>query len=168
MHAKLLELCLLTLGNAMDCGPPGSSVCGILQARILEWVAISFSRGSSQPRDGTLITFEEDFIFPFHSLSRFEILCVAIDARSFTFFRSPRFCLLVVVLLFILLERGESLSLNSFCHNPLLPSSPTDAVVRGVGCALWSDPHKCLSSLQLCFPHCSSWLQHFQSISLSM
>ena len=35
----------------MDCSPPGSSVHGILQARILEWVAISFSRGSSSPRD---------------------------------------------------------------------------------------------------------------------
>ena len=35
----------------MDCSPPGSSVHGILQARILEWVAISVSRGSSQPRD---------------------------------------------------------------------------------------------------------------------
>ena len=35
----------------MDCSLPGSSVHGILQARTLEWVAISFSRGSSQPRD---------------------------------------------------------------------------------------------------------------------
>jgi len=35
----------------MDCSPPGSSVHGILQARILEWVAIPFSRASSQPRD---------------------------------------------------------------------------------------------------------------------
>ena len=35
--------------HAMDCSPPGSSVHGILQARILEWVAISFSRGSSPP-----------------------------------------------------------------------------------------------------------------------
>ena len=35
----------------MDCSPPGSSVHGILKARILEGVAISFSRGSSQPRD---------------------------------------------------------------------------------------------------------------------
>ena len=40
-----------TLCHSMDCGPPGSSVHGISQARILEWVAISFSRGSSQPRD---------------------------------------------------------------------------------------------------------------------
>ena len=35
------------LCNPMDCNPPGSSVCGIFQARILKWVAISFSRGSS-------------------------------------------------------------------------------------------------------------------------
>ena len=40
----------LTLCNPMDCSPPGSSVHGIIQARILKWVAISFSRGSSQPR----------------------------------------------------------------------------------------------------------------------
>ena len=41
-----------TLCDPMDCSPPGSSVqANILQARILEWVAISFSRGSSQPRD---------------------------------------------------------------------------------------------------------------------
>ena len=43
------ESCL-TLCNSMDCSPPGSSVHGILQARILEWVAFPFSRGSSQPR----------------------------------------------------------------------------------------------------------------------
>ena len=40
-----------TLCDPMDCSPPGSSIHGILQARILEWVAISFSRGSSWPRD---------------------------------------------------------------------------------------------------------------------
>ena len=40
----------------MDCRPPGSSVHGICQARILEWVAISFSRGSSQPRDWTQLS----------------------------------------------------------------------------------------------------------------
>ena len=47
--------CLLTkscptLFRAVDCSPPGSSVCGISQARVLEWVAISFSTGSSRPR----------------------------------------------------------------------------------------------------------------------
>ena len=40
----------------MDCSPPGSSVHAIFQARILEWVAISFSRGSSQPRDRTRVS----------------------------------------------------------------------------------------------------------------
>ena len=39
-----------------DCSPPGSSVHGILQARIPEWVAISYSRGSSRPRDRTHIS----------------------------------------------------------------------------------------------------------------
>ena len=40
----------------MDCSPPGSSIHGIFQARVLEWVAISFSRGSSWPRDWTQVS----------------------------------------------------------------------------------------------------------------
>ena len=44
------------LCHAMDCNPPGSSVHGILQARVLEWVAISFCRGSSPPRDWTQVS----------------------------------------------------------------------------------------------------------------
>ena len=44
--AKSPQLCL-TLCTPMDCSPPGSSVRGILQARVLEWVAVSSSRGSS-------------------------------------------------------------------------------------------------------------------------
>ena len=45
-----------TLCDPMDCSPPGFFVHGILQARILEWVAISFSRGSSWPRDQTQVS----------------------------------------------------------------------------------------------------------------
>ena len=45
-----------TLCNPMDCSLPGSSIHGILQARILEWVAIPFSRGSSPPRDRTQVS----------------------------------------------------------------------------------------------------------------
>jgi len=41
----------LTLCYPMGCSPPGSCVHGILQARILEWVSIAFSKGSSRPRD---------------------------------------------------------------------------------------------------------------------
>ena len=48
MHAKLLQTCL-TLCDPMDCRPPGSSVHGILQGRILEGVAMPSSKGSSQP-----------------------------------------------------------------------------------------------------------------------
>ena len=45
-----------TLSGPVDCSLPGSSLHGIFQARILEWVAISFSRGSSQPRDRTEVS----------------------------------------------------------------------------------------------------------------
>ena len=44
------------LCDPMDCSLPGSSLHGILQARVLEWVAISFSTGSSQPRDQTRVS----------------------------------------------------------------------------------------------------------------
>ena len=50
VHAKSLQSSL-TLCNPMNHRPPGSCVHGILQARILEWVAMPSSRGSSQPRD---------------------------------------------------------------------------------------------------------------------
>ena len=52
--ALLLQSCP-TLCDPVGCSPPGSSVHGIFQARVLEWVAMSFSRGSSQPRDQTHI-----------------------------------------------------------------------------------------------------------------
>ena len=56
MHAESLKSCPV-LCKPMDCSPPGSSVHGILQASILEWVAIHFSRGSSQPGDQTQVSF---------------------------------------------------------------------------------------------------------------
>ena len=56
MPAKLLQSCL-TLCDPMDYSLPGSPVHGILQARILEWVAMPSSRGSSRPRDGTRISY---------------------------------------------------------------------------------------------------------------
>ena len=49
------QLCPI-LCNSMDCSPAGSSVHGILQARLLEWVAISFSRGSSGSTDRTQVS----------------------------------------------------------------------------------------------------------------
>ena len=56
-----IRICLVakscpTLCDPTDCSLPGSSVHGILWAKILEWVAISFSRGSSRPRDQTQVS----------------------------------------------------------------------------------------------------------------
>ena len=62
MSLALLSVCVLvaqsclTLCSSTDRSPPGSSVHGILQARILQWVAVPFFRGSSQPRDQTQVS----------------------------------------------------------------------------------------------------------------
>ena len=53
---EVKSLSRVRLYDPVDCSLPGSSVHGILQARILEWVTISFSRGSSRPRDQTLVS----------------------------------------------------------------------------------------------------------------
>ena len=54
-ESEVAQSCL-TLWDPMDCSLPGSSVHGIFQAIVLEWVAISFSRGSSQSRDWTQVS----------------------------------------------------------------------------------------------------------------
>ena len=55
---NIVTICIwcLTLCNPKDCSSAGLSVRGIFQARILEWVAISYIRGSSQPRDRTQVS----------------------------------------------------------------------------------------------------------------
>ena len=66
----------LTLCNPMDRNPPGSSVHGILQARILEWVTIPFSRRSSWPRDQTQVSFIAGRFFTIWASSLFnKYLC---------------------------------------------------------------------------------------------
>ena len=55
VRAKLLQLCPALCGP-MHCSPPGSSVLGILQERVLEWAAVPSSRGSSRPRAQTCIS----------------------------------------------------------------------------------------------------------------
>ena len=74
-HVLVTQLCL-TLCNPMDCSPPGSSVHGILQARILEWVAIRFFRGSSWPRDRTQVS---------HIAGRYFIIWATWEAHGFVF-----------------------------------------------------------------------------------
>ena len=51
-HLSSVRLC-----NLMACSPPGSSVHGMTQARTLQWIAISFSGGSSRPRDQTQVSY---------------------------------------------------------------------------------------------------------------
>ena len=55
-EVKVTQLCL-ALCDPMDCSSPGSSVHEILQARILKWVAVPFSRGSSHLRDQTWVSY---------------------------------------------------------------------------------------------------------------
>ena len=71
LSEKVLKMKMLvahscpTLCDTMDCSLTDSSVHGILQARILEWVAIAFSRGSSQPKDWTWISCTAGSLFTF-------------------------------------------------------------------------------------------------------
>ena len=83
------QLLCPTLCDPMDCSLPGSSVHGISQARILEWVVISFSRGSSQSRDGTCISCTGRSIL-YHwatreALSPVNIMSKVISPLQFTF-----------------------------------------------------------------------------------
>ena len=65
--------------DPMDCSLPGSSVCGIIQARILEWVAIPFSRGSSLPRDRTWVShIAGKYFFPCGR----EAICISVQFSS--------------------------------------------------------------------------------------
>ena len=73
----------MTPCDLMDCSPPDSSVHGILQARILEWVAISFSRGSSWPEDWA-ISFSRGSSWPEDWTWIFYVSCRYVAGRFFT------------------------------------------------------------------------------------
>ena len=73
VKVKATQLCL-TLCNPKDCSLPGSSVHGILQIRVLEWVAVPFSRGSSQPTDWTPVS---------HIVGGFFTIWVTREAQNF-------------------------------------------------------------------------------------
>ena len=71
MHACSIAQSCLTLQEPVDCSLPGSYGCGISQARILEWVVMSSSRGSAQPRDWTCISwvFSIGRRIPYHCIT---------------------------------------------------------------------------------------------------
>ena len=85
------QLCL-TLCDPTDCSPPGSSVHGILQARILEWVAILFFGGSCRPRDWTCISCSAGRFFTIWAMreAHFSYMfifsgCMYIESFNFSF-----------------------------------------------------------------------------------
>ena len=89
MHACSVTQSCPTLCDPMNCSPPGSSVHVIRQARILEWAAISSSRGSPRTRDWTSVS------------------CTPASAGSFLFFFFP---LLTVFLIFIKKKKKDMIT----------------------------------------------------------
>ena len=81
IQVKLVTQLCLTLCDPMDCSLPGSSVHGILQARILEWIAIPYSRGSSQPKDQTQVSYIAGRFFTIRATR----VCVCIYIYSFSY-----------------------------------------------------------------------------------
>ena len=111
-----------TLCDPMDCSLPGSSVHGIFQARVLEWIAISFSRGSARPRDRTQVSCMVDRRFTiwatrevlaFHShiyfkeLEKICLFCILFIYCSVSLSEVPNFLLIPFFCLynFFLLEK---------------------------------------------------------------
>src|SRR5574337_2020190 len=74
-RSEVKSLSCVRLCNPMDCSLPGSSVNEICQAIVLEWIAICFSRGSSQPRDRTLVSCIAGRLSP-HFVSQYQFVSV--------------------------------------------------------------------------------------------
>ena len=120
-HAKSLQSCR-TLCDLMDCRPPGSSVHGFLQARILEWVAISFSRGSSQPRDWTWVSISPALAGGFLTTSTTWEAMALPDVKEMPNHRYPERSL--VIRQKGAGEQGGETALGLSLSEPLHPSSP--------------------------------------------
>ena len=75
MSSEVNSLRRVRLCDPKDCSLPGSSIPGILQARVLERVAISFSRRSSQPRDRTRVSYIAGRLFTYYRLDGFSEEC---------------------------------------------------------------------------------------------
>ena len=80
-YCCLVTKSCLTLCDPLDCSPPGSSVHGVLQVRILEFIAISFSRGSSQAMDQTWVSCTAGRFFPIWATSEDYYFLIAIEVK---------------------------------------------------------------------------------------
>ena len=76
----------LTLCNPMDCCPQGSSTHGLLQARVLEWVSISYSRGSSRPSDQTHLCTGRQILYHSTTWEALFFFFLEYNKRCFFFF----------------------------------------------------------------------------------
>ena len=118
------------VSNPMDCRLPCSSIHGIFQARVLEWVAISFSRGSSRPRDRTRVS---------HIVGRHFTICATREVPVSERFLAKSSNHIFINNANILAKRYPWLSLSQPCMwkhcvcNPMDCSLP-GASVHGVGC----------------------------------
>ena len=81
---SLVTQSCLTLCDLMDCRLPGFSIHGIFQVRVLEWVAISFSRGSSQPRDRTWVSHIVGRCFTVWARARIKYMSPALAGKFWT------------------------------------------------------------------------------------
>ena len=88
INVKVKSLSCLTLCDPMDCSLPGSSVHGILQAIVLEWIAISFSRGSSRPRDRTWVSCIVDRCFTIQATMEVQMIKLLHNCTHLTLWQS--------------------------------------------------------------------------------
>ena len=123
-ESEVAQSCL-TLCNPVDCSAPGSSIHGILQARILEWVAISFSRGSSWPRDQT-----QPVCFSMSGSNCCFLICIQISQEagqvvsySHFFQNFPQFVVVHTVKGFGIGNEAEG---DAFLEFPCFFNEPTD------------------------------------------
>ena len=149
LHMQCSEVCIQscpTLCDPIDCSPPGSSVHGIVQAKILEWSAISFSKGSSPPRDYTHISCiscigrgffttappgkqSVHTLLLVHAYNTLQVLCCIADLNTFHFLSasapsalSSELCLHLFCLICRLISSPLALALY-YLSNTLLQSN---------------------------------------------
>ena len=154
----LVALSCPTLCNSVVCRPPGSSVHGILQARILKWVDVPFSRGSFQPRDRTQASCVAGRFLTVWGMREARV-CVCVWGGSF--FPSPNMCHLIF-------KDFQALFLSqSWTFSPLFPFSLLCSILISLltvfpqygvclGVEIWV-----VASENSCVPSCSSLFWNF-------
>ena len=116
-HFYCVRLC-----DILDCSPPSFSVHGILQARILEWVAIASSRGSSRPRDWTCVSYGPALAGRFFTTSTtwqplFHAFIKYISTHAPRTPRCPAFILILWVLILLVISRSSGVYIYLYILN---------------------------------------------------